>query len=250
MVEAADAGGRLRAIVDAVRSNRVEDDFSDRWSYAREDFGRKLYHKRNKVRVRFVELTDTIPVQGPETEVEGNLVVGDFLALLDQRERQIVVLLCSGYTKVGEVASILGYKNHSPVSKYLGPDPPPGRRTLRPLTAGSPAPPARGTPREAAIIRVHSRSVVTVRGVNIIRRCLAIMDKLFPEPVLDDRFALIVQVLTDTVAEHGYAQMCNVPGDQQAALPVLPVRGRDLAGQSDHEAPVVIQFRGGGLVPD
>ena len=119
VIEAADAGGRLRAVLDAVRSNRVEDDFSDRWSYAREDFERKLYHKRNKVRVRFVELTDTIPVQGPETEVEGNLVVGDFLALLDQRERQIVVLLRSGYTRLGEVASILGYKTHSPVSKYL-----------------------------------------------------------------------------------------------------------------------------------
>jgi hypothetical protein len=119
VVQAADADGRLRAILDAVRSNRVHDDFSDRWSYAREDFERKLYHKRNKVRVRFVELTDTIPVQGPETEVEGNLVVGDFLALLDPRERQIVVLLRSGYTKLGEVASILGYKTHSPVSKYL-----------------------------------------------------------------------------------------------------------------------------------
>jgi hypothetical protein len=119
VVDAADSRGRLRDILDAVRSNRVEDDFSDRWSYAREDFERKVYHKRNKVRVRFVELTDTIPVQGPETEVEGNLVVGDFLALLDQRERQIVVLLRSGYTKLGEVASILGYKTHSPVSKYL-----------------------------------------------------------------------------------------------------------------------------------
>lgn len=119
VVEAADADGKLRAILDTVRSNRVEDDFSSRWSYAREDFERKLCHKRNKIRVRFVELTDTIPVQGPETEVEGNLVVGDFLALLDQRERQIVVLLRSGYTKLGEVATILGYRNHSPVSKYL-----------------------------------------------------------------------------------------------------------------------------------
>jgi hypothetical protein len=119
VVEAADSKGQLRAIVDAVRSNRVEDDFSDRWSFAREDFERKLYSKRTKFRVRFVELTDTIPVQGPETEVEGNLVVGDFLAMLDQRERQIVVLLRSGITRIGEVASILGYKNHSPVSKRL-----------------------------------------------------------------------------------------------------------------------------------
>jgi hypothetical protein len=66
-----------------------------------------------------VELTDTIPVQSPETEVEGSLVVGDFLALLDERERQIVILVLSGYSKLGEVASILGYKNHSPVSKRL-----------------------------------------------------------------------------------------------------------------------------------
>lgn len=36
----ADADGRLRGILDAVRSNRVEDYFSDRWSYAREDFER------------------------------------------------------------------------------------------------------------------------------------------------------------------------------------------------------------------
>jgi hypothetical protein len=118
-VDKADAGGQLRGILDAVRSNRVEDDFSEHWSYAREDFERKLYRKRSKVKIRFVELTDTIPVQGPETEVEANLVFADFLALLDRQERQVVVLLQSGVTKVGDVASILGYKNHSPVSKRL-----------------------------------------------------------------------------------------------------------------------------------
>ena len=118
-VDAADADGRLRGILDAVRSNRVEDDFSGHWSHAREDFERKLYRKRSKIKVRFVELTDTIPVQGPETEVEANLVFADFLALLDRKEQQVVVLLQNGVTKVGDVASILGYKNHSPVSKRL-----------------------------------------------------------------------------------------------------------------------------------
>jgi hypothetical protein len=44
------------------------------------------------------------------------------------------------------------------------------------------------------------------------------MDKLFPAPDLDDRVALVVQVITDTVAEHGYAEMWHVPGDHQAAL--------------------------------
>lgn len=118
-VEAADGTGRLRGILDAVRSNRVEDDFSSTWSFAREDFERKLYRKRSKTRVRFVELTDTIPVQAPESDILGSLVTNDFLAVLDHRNRQIVVLLNSGYTTKTEIAEILGFANHSPVSKRL-----------------------------------------------------------------------------------------------------------------------------------
>lgn len=118
-VEAADADGRLRGILDAVRSNRIEDDFSDRWSFAKEDFERKLHRKRSNMKVTFVELTDTIAVQGPETEVIGNTVTADFLSLLDERQRQIVVLLNSGYTNLTDVAEHLGYANHSPISKRL-----------------------------------------------------------------------------------------------------------------------------------
>jgi hypothetical protein len=70
-VEHADASGRLRGILEAVRSNRVEDDFSEHWPCAREDFERKLYRKRAKIKVRFVELTGTIPVQGPENRDRG-----------------------------------------------------------------------------------------------------------------------------------------------------------------------------------
>jgi hypothetical protein len=118
-VEAADATGRLRGILDAVRSHRCEDDFSPYWSGAREDFERKLYRKRAKIRVRFVELTDTIPVHGPETEVIDQMLFGDFLALLDTRDRTLVVLLRSGFTKLTEVAEAMGYRTHSAVSKRL-----------------------------------------------------------------------------------------------------------------------------------
>lgn len=118
-VEAADGTGQLRDILDAVRSNRVEDDFSSVWSYEREDFERKLHGKRRKVGVRFVELPGTVPVQSPESEVIGNLVTNDFLALLDTRNRQIVVLLNSGVTSKTQIAKILGYANHSGVSKRL-----------------------------------------------------------------------------------------------------------------------------------
>lgn len=89
------------------------------WSFAREDFERRLHHKRAKVRVRFVELTNTIPVQTPESQVLGELVTNDFLALLDNKNRQIVVLLNSGVTRGTEIAKILGYANHSAVSKRL-----------------------------------------------------------------------------------------------------------------------------------
>jgi hypothetical protein len=119
VVDEADADGRLRGILDAVRSNRVEDDFSEYWTYAREDFERKLYRKRSKIKVRFVELTDTIPVQGPETEVVGQTVFSDFLALLDERDRQVVVLLNSGITKLTDIGGILGYSNHSMISKRM-----------------------------------------------------------------------------------------------------------------------------------
>lgn len=119
VVERADATGNLRGILDAVRSNRVVDDFSSIWTYEKEDFERRLHRKRAKVKVTFVELPDVIPVQGPETQVVGDMVHGDFLALLNAKDREIVVLLSSGVTKLTEVATILGYANHTPVSKRL-----------------------------------------------------------------------------------------------------------------------------------
>ncbi len=97
----------------------MEEDFSSRWSFAREDFERKLYQKRSKVRVHFVELDDTIPVHGPESEVHENLLWQNLMAVLDPKERRVVVCLRSGITRMGEIGKRLGYANHSPVSKAL-----------------------------------------------------------------------------------------------------------------------------------
>lgn len=120
LVEIADAGGQLRALVEDIRSHRVEEDFSDRWSYAREDFERRLYAKRVKrVKISFVELKDTLPVHGAESEVHDNLLWEDFMTLVDPRDRRIIVCLRSGLTRVGDIAAELGYANHSPVSKAL-----------------------------------------------------------------------------------------------------------------------------------
>lgn len=92
LVQAADADYQLRGLVDAIRSNRVEEDFSNRWSYAREDFERKLYRKRSRIRVKFVELKEADGIVGPQREVSEKLLWQDFFALLDSKERQSALL--------------------------------------------------------------------------------------------------------------------------------------------------------------
>lgn len=119
MIDCADRNGRLRSLMDAIRSNRVEEDFSDRWSFAREDFERKLYKKRQKISVKFVEMDQAFGVAGPESEFAEALLWQDFFAVLNTKEKQIVVCLRKGATNLTEVAQSLGYANHSPISKAL-----------------------------------------------------------------------------------------------------------------------------------
>ena len=119
LVNVADEHGALRGVVDAVKSHRIEDDFSSLWSYEREDFERKLYRKRSKIKVTFVELPESVPVYSQDTEVHEGLLWGDFMALLDAKERRVAVCLRRGATGPVDIASELGYANHSPVSKAL-----------------------------------------------------------------------------------------------------------------------------------
>lgn len=50
------------------------------------------------------------------------------------------------------------------------------------------------------------------------RRCLAVMDKLFPAPSPDERLPLIAQLAADSILEHGHAEIRGVPGDQHQRL--------------------------------
>lgn len=119
LIERADSRGRVRAMIDAVRSHRVQDDFSARWSFAREDFERKLFRKRDKVKVSFVEFDDSIPFYDENAELHGNVLWRDLMAILDPKDRRVVICLHKGITRVGEIATALGYANHSPISKAL-----------------------------------------------------------------------------------------------------------------------------------
>ena len=124
LIAKADKHGKLHSIIDAIRSNRVEEDFSNRWSYAREDFERKLYKKRQKIKVKFVELDyseveDSYGVVGPDSDISETLLWNGFFSLLDVKEKQIVVCLRKGVTNLTEIATEMGYANHSPISKAL-----------------------------------------------------------------------------------------------------------------------------------
>lgn len=50
------------------------------------------------------------------------------------------------------------------------------------------------------------------------RRCLSLMDQLFPQPDADPRQALVAELAADLVSERGYCEVRQVPGDQQTAL--------------------------------
>ncbi|KAB1107690.1 hypothetical protein AB0N38_33450 [Micromonospora aurantiaca] len=50
------------------------------------------------------------------------------------------------------------------------------------------------------------------------RRCLTLMDRLFPAPAVDRRVPVVAQVVCDVVREHGHAEVRQVPGDQLAVL--------------------------------
>lgn len=119
LVEHADKANRLRGLIEAFKAHTIEDDFSDRWSFAKEDFERKLYHKRNKFKVTFVELNEAIGVHGPFSEFHDSMLWADFFCLLSPKERRVLIGLQSAKTSLGNVGKMLGYKNHSPVAKAL-----------------------------------------------------------------------------------------------------------------------------------
>ena len=50
------------------------------------------------------------------------------------------------------------------------------------------------------------------------RRCLAIVDRWFPEPVPDERIGLLAELASGAVHRYGTAEVVGVPGDQHTAL--------------------------------
>jgi len=84
VIEKADKKGNLRAIIDTIKSNRIEDDFSDVWSYEKEDFERKLYVIRKVIE-------STIGKRGLKQE--------DFFYITNISSKTVVIRACSCLTR-------------------------------------------------------------------------------------------------------------------------------------------------------
>jgi len=104
LIEMADARGQLRGLLDAIRCNRVAEDFSPIWSRDREDFERKLYGRRKRARVSFVEIGDSIPVHNADAELHDGMLYRSLMATVNVKDREVVVCLHKGLTRVKEIA--------------------------------------------------------------------------------------------------------------------------------------------------
>lgn len=119
IIAVADANERYRGILEAMHANRLEDDFSPFWSRSKADFEKHLRHQHNGAKVTFVELDKADVVLSSRTSVHGNIARNEFMTMLDQKNQQIVVLLESGTTNLGEIADKIGFSDHSPVSRRV-----------------------------------------------------------------------------------------------------------------------------------
>jgi len=116
-----DGGGQesLEPVLQVLNSSRTHEDFSDRYSWVKEDFERSFYSKRSKIRVSLVETVDDVPVwSAPEPEGYGNVLFRDVLSFFDAKDRHLVLALRHGKT-VSEIAREQGLKGHASVSRRL-----------------------------------------------------------------------------------------------------------------------------------
>ena len=71
------------------------------------------------IRITFAAEIELRLIANADEEIDGELLWDDLLALVDRKDRRVVVCLRNGLTRVSEIAQVLGYANHSAVSKKL-----------------------------------------------------------------------------------------------------------------------------------
>lgn len=119
MIDGAGVMDSLDPIIEALHAHRVHEDFSDRYSWVKEDFERSFYSKRSRLKVSLVETVDEMPVWSADDEQGYERVLfRDLLAILDRGDRHLVLALRSGKT-TSEIARDLGHSGHAAVSRRI-----------------------------------------------------------------------------------------------------------------------------------
>jgi hypothetical protein len=111
--------GSLAPVIELLNSHRAHEDFSDRYSWIKEDFQRSFYSKRAKLKVELIDTIDDTPVwDSNECDGYSDVLFRDVLAALDVKERTLLLAIRSGKT-VCEISSEAALRGHASISRRL-----------------------------------------------------------------------------------------------------------------------------------
>lgn len=109
----------LEPVIELLHQSRAHEDFSDRHSWIKEDFERSFYSKRSRLKVHLVETVDDAPVYDLEAnEPYEQVLFRDVIAMLDQKERRLVIALRMG-KNASTIARESGLRGHASVSRRI-----------------------------------------------------------------------------------------------------------------------------------
>lgn len=109
----------LDPVIELLHRHRAHEDFSAANSWIKEDFERSFYSKRARLKVDLVETIDDAPAYALEAnEPYEQLLFRDVIAMLDQKERRLVLALRLGKS-ASTIASESGLRGHASVSRRI-----------------------------------------------------------------------------------------------------------------------------------
>jgi hypothetical protein len=109
----------LEPIIELLHTQRAHEDFSDRYSWVREDFERSFYSKRSKLQVVLIETVDDFPAWSADAhDGYDRVLLRDIFAFLNPRERKLFLALRQGRT-VGEIAKREELSGHAAISRRV-----------------------------------------------------------------------------------------------------------------------------------
>jgi hypothetical protein len=109
----------LAPVIELLHTRRAHEDFSERYSWIKEDFERQFYSKRAALKVELIETLDDAPVwASTDNEGYGHTLFRDVMAWLDRKERKLLLALRMGRT-ASEIATIDGFAGHASISRRI-----------------------------------------------------------------------------------------------------------------------------------